>query len=419
MTGNDVKYTYGTSGNETGRFLFWTEDCYGCEHRLCQSNVVSNRMHAAVDEKYSSYYVHDHSGERRESRDQSQACLSYAETKQSVRSDHLGSASWITDNGGLAVQHLQYLPYGERYVDQRTAGYNERFTFTGKEKDSLRLNLQSGELCRARLTSPPDLFTSYYYFGARYMDHELMTMWLSVDPMADKYPNISPYAYCAWNPVRLVDPDGGKIKISGNIIYSPNMKSDGCDDFDKTAIDALNHLYSSEEGALMINKLCEYDGDIGIYEDFYTNYQVNGPETSFYNENEGKPGTGIFSEITINWNIENPESVPTLNGMQANATYNLLDEICHAYDLCTGYGTLAKTEEGDYKAEFQAVYRSNVVRHQLNDNNYRSQYYTNSKDSKGAGQKTARRRNNENVFYQPSWYPRCDTDNVSILSQGF
>ena len=34
-----------------------------------------------------------------------------------------------------------------------------------------------------------------------------MTGWLSVDPMADKYPNISPYAYCAWNPVKLVDPD--------------------------------------------------------------------------------------------------------------------------------------------------------------------------------------------------------------------
>ena len=50
--------------------------------------------------------------------------------------------------------------------------------------------------------------TGYGYFGARYMDHDLMTMWLSVDPMADKYPNISPYAYCAWNPVKLVDPDG-------------------------------------------------------------------------------------------------------------------------------------------------------------------------------------------------------------------
>ena len=53
--------------------------------------------------------------------------------------------------------------------------------------------------------------TGYGYFGARYMDHELMTMWLSVDPMSDKYPSISPYAYCAWNPVKLVDPDGEEI----------------------------------------------------------------------------------------------------------------------------------------------------------------------------------------------------------------
>ena len=50
--------------------------------------------------------------------------------------------------------------------------------------------------------------TGFGYFGARYMDHELMTMWLSVDPLADKYPSISPDAYCAWNPVKLVDPDG-------------------------------------------------------------------------------------------------------------------------------------------------------------------------------------------------------------------
>jgi hypothetical protein len=42
------------------------------------------------------------------------------------------------------------------------------------------------------------------------MDHELMTMWLSVDPMSDKYPSISPYIYCAWNPVKLVDPDGNE-----------------------------------------------------------------------------------------------------------------------------------------------------------------------------------------------------------------
>ena len=92
----------------------------------------------------------------------------------------------VSDSDGMVVQHIQYLPYGEPFVDQRMSGYNERFTFTGKERDKE---------------------TGYGYFGARYIDHELMTMWLSVDPMADKYPGISPYAYCAWNPVKLVDPD--------------------------------------------------------------------------------------------------------------------------------------------------------------------------------------------------------------------
>ena len=43
-----------------------------------------------------------------------------------------------------------------------------------------------------------------------------MTMWLSVDPMSDKYPSISPYAYCAWNPVKLIDPDGRTIWIIGD-----------------------------------------------------------------------------------------------------------------------------------------------------------------------------------------------------------
>ena len=102
-------------------------------------------------------------------------------------SDHLGSASWITERHGGAVQHLQYLPYGERYIDQRTSGYHERFIFTGKGRDEE---------------------TGFGYFGARYMDYELMTMWISFDLLADKYPSVSPYAYCAWSPVKLVNLDG-------------------------------------------------------------------------------------------------------------------------------------------------------------------------------------------------------------------
>ena len=78
------------------------------------------------------------------------------------------------------------MPYGELLVYQTLTDYNERFKFTGKERDDE---------------------TGYDFFGARYYT-SAASIWLSVDPLADKYPSISPYAYCAWNPMRYVDPDG-------------------------------------------------------------------------------------------------------------------------------------------------------------------------------------------------------------------
>jgi len=128
--------------------------------------------------------------------------------------------------------NMKNLPCGEPYINQRTSDYSERFTFTGKgprkgwrtplskvkyseqrdeEKEGSRGPFASERGNEPRSGIPYCSVYSYTYFGARYMDHELMTMWLSVDPMADKYPSISPYAYCAWNPVKLVDPDGCMI----------------------------------------------------------------------------------------------------------------------------------------------------------------------------------------------------------------
>ncbi len=49
--------------------------------------------------------------------------------------------------------------------------------------------------------------TGLSYFGSRYYSSDL-SIWLSADPQAAKYPSLSPYVYCADNPVRLVDPNG-------------------------------------------------------------------------------------------------------------------------------------------------------------------------------------------------------------------
>ncbi len=61
-----------------------------------------------------------------------------------------------------------------------------------------------------------DYESGFHYYGARYYRSEVLTGWLSVDPMMDKYPNISPYNYCIWNPIKVVDPNGMDTVISFN-----------------------------------------------------------------------------------------------------------------------------------------------------------------------------------------------------------
>ena len=113
-------------------------------------------------------------------------------------SDHLGGANWITDSVGRPVQFIHYMPFGEMWYNQQGSAYNERFKFTGKERDDE---------------------TGYDFFGARYYASSL-PLWLSVDPLADKYPYISPYAYCNWNPVKNIDPDGKWIQIVVGAVVS-------------------------------------------------------------------------------------------------------------------------------------------------------------------------------------------------------
>ena len=54
--------------------------------------------------------------------------------------------------------------------------------------------------------------TGLYYYGVRYYDSRL-AMWYGVDALAEKYPNIGGYVYCAANPVKLIDPDCRKIVL--------------------------------------------------------------------------------------------------------------------------------------------------------------------------------------------------------------
>ncbi|MCF8331397.1 MAG: hypothetical protein K9H84_03010 [Bacteroidales bacterium] len=74
---------------------------------------------------------------------------------------------------------------GEDFISQRI-DWQTRYTLSAKEKDKN---------------------TGYHYFGAQYYDSEV-SVWLSVDPMSDFRPSLSPYNYIRWNPMNRLDPTG-------------------------------------------------------------------------------------------------------------------------------------------------------------------------------------------------------------------
>ncbi len=85
-------------------------------------------------------------------------------------------------------------------MEESSAGWQSPFYFNSKELDEE---------------------TGLYYYGARYLN-PTEERWLSVDPMFEKYVGMSPYNYCAGNPVKLVDVDGMFDEVSADIFWKKN-----------------------------------------------------------------------------------------------------------------------------------------------------------------------------------------------------
>jgi RHS repeat-associated protein len=193
--------------------------------------------------------------------------------------------------------------------------------------------------------------TGFSYFGARYYDSDILTGWLSVDPMADKYPNISPYAYCAWNPVKLVDPDGEEIWIFGEnekIKYSIGMSSKDLSGFSKLTVDALNSIYSSsDEGAELISSLTTSDNIFNIKQQTLNDVSKFTPVSSIRASARNNKdilakwltcienGYKTSSEGEILWRSDG-YNILTTEGLRNDPVYHLIHELSHAYDSNIG-----------------------------------------------------------------------------------
>ena len=101
--------------------------------------------------------------------------------------DHLGNVRVVADEEGNVYERNNYYPFGLRWSVGPDLGSN-RYRFNGKEEQSV-------------------FGVPYIDYGARQYD-PLVARWSAPDPLAEKYYRISPYAFCANDPVNLVERDG-------------------------------------------------------------------------------------------------------------------------------------------------------------------------------------------------------------------
>ncbi|WP_303840127.1 RHS repeat domain-containing protein [Apibacter mensalis] len=114
--------------------------------------------------------------------------VNYEKMQYYYHPDHLGSSSYITNLDGEIVQHVEYVPFGEVFIEERNNSWNTPYLFNGKELDEE---------------------TGLYYYGARYYNPR-ESIFLSVDPLYDKTMLIYQYTY--QNPIKYTDPTGMKTE---------------------------------------------------------------------------------------------------------------------------------------------------------------------------------------------------------------
>lgn len=104
--------------------------------------------------------------------------------------DHLGNNRVVVSPAGTATQINHYYPFGGLFGES-TGNTGQRYKYNGKEFDRTH-------------------GLDWYDYGARHMTPDA-GRFTTIDPMAEKYYNISPYAYCANNPINYIDINGDSI----------------------------------------------------------------------------------------------------------------------------------------------------------------------------------------------------------------
>ncbi|MCS2412874.1 RHS repeat-associated core domain-containing protein [Bacteroides uniformis] len=162
--GSTIAYTYGADGtklktvHKTGSTTTTTDYCGNVVYENgVQKLLLTDEGYVTLSDGKYHYYLKDHQGNNRV----------------------------VINQSGTVEETNHYYPFGGVFA---STGNTQPYKYNGKELDTKKgLN--------------------WYDYGARHYDAAL-GRFTTNDPLAEKYYSMSPYTYCADNPVKFIDPNG-------------------------------------------------------------------------------------------------------------------------------------------------------------------------------------------------------------------
>ena len=189
--------------------------------------------------------------------------------------DHLGSVRAVVDENGVTEERDDYYPFGATYGQDAKPNVR-RYKYNGKELDRMHgQNLLD--------------------YGARWYD-ALLARFTTMDPLCEKYYHISPYAYCANNPVNAVDPDGRIVIPYGNQALSIIRNT--------LPQDARQYVTLNSNGYIDVNRMKQYKGESNNYKSLLTladsklEISVTTLQETQYNKN-GETSNEKFNTVEV------------------------------------------------------------------------------------------------------------------------
>jgi RHS repeat-associated protein len=231
--------------------------------------------------------------------------------------DHQGSTREVLRQDNTVMEYSDYYPDGMRFESSTSNSAALPYRYNGKELEAMNgLN--------------------EYDYGARRRETGI-PVWTTVDPLCEKYYGVSPYAFCAGNPVNRIDPDGrwvASVFLQGSIgvglgygMYAVQQTGIAYDKYGTSHFQMTGtaHITNQNLRGSAKNQNVVWGAEAGISAGASIDWKSNSFVESLSGSSQASvPGPKIKGSVGVGISV-NENSLALSAGLQAGASINSIN----------------------------------------------------------------------------------------------